>query len=247
MDLLHQIWSDYIIHILDILITGFIIYRLILLFKGTRAMQVLLGIIILAVSTLIIYAFGFRALGWLVEKFWLAGIVILVVVFQPELRAALAHLGSGPMSKIIIPEEYSFIKDIVDAALTAQIDIADSEERKKTLESRRFFAVNVFDAPVVVVALTRPWPNSRPQEQPVFNQGLQSVAAAIAQLHLAATALGYGGCWATLPIEMAREEIEAILGVEEPWFAVSMLSIGVPAKTPRDIPRKLIKEIVTFK
>lgn len=115
MEILQQLWSDYIIHIVDIGITAFIVYRIILLFKGTRAMQVLLGIIILAISTLVIYAFHFRALGWLVEKFWLAGVVILVVVFQPELRAAFAHLGSGPMGKLIIPEEYSFLKDIVEA------------------------------------------------------------------------------------------------------------------------------------
>lgn len=164
-------------------------------------------------------------------------------------RLAPSSHNQQPWHFIVIrdSELITDIKDIVDAALTAQIDLADSEERKKTLKGRRFFAVNVFDAPVVIVALTRPWPNPSPQEQPVFNQGLQSVAAAIAQLHLAATALGYGGCWATLPVEMAGEEIETILGVEPPWFVVSMLSIGVPAKTPRDIPRKSIEEIVTFK
>ncbi|MFH1379455.1 MAG: diadenylate cyclase CdaA [bacterium] len=115
MEMIKMIWFNYLIHVLDVCITAFVIYRLIILFKGTRAMQVLLGIIMLAISTLIIYAFHFRALGFLVEKFWLAGVVILVVVFQPELRAALAHLGSGPMGKLIVPEEYGFIKDIVDA------------------------------------------------------------------------------------------------------------------------------------
>lgn len=118
MDLIQHLWTHYIIHFLDIFITAFVIYRLILLFKGTRAMQVLLGIFMLAICTLVIYGFHFRALGWLVEKFWLAGVVILVVVFQPELRAALAHLGSGPMGKLIVPEEYSFIKDIVEAVRT---------------------------------------------------------------------------------------------------------------------------------
>jgi len=97
------------------------------------------------------------------------------------------------------------------------------------------------------VALTHPWPNPTPEDQPPFNQGLQSVAAAITHLHLAATALGYGGCWATLPLELAQTEIEAILGVEKPWFAVAVLSIGVPDKMPREIPRKSIEEIVTFK
>ena len=139
------------------------------------------------------------------------------------------------------------LKDTVSAALDAQIEAADSEERKKALSGRRFNAIHVFDAPVVMVALTHPWPNPTPEDQPPFNQGLQSVAAAITHLHLAATALGYGGCWATLPLELAQTEIEAILGVEKPWFAVAVLSIGVPDKMPREIPRKSIEEIVTFK
>ena len=139
------------------------------------------------------------------------------------------------------------LKDIVNATIDAQVDAADSEERARVLSGRRFYATSVFDAPVVVVALTQPWPNPIPEGQPIFNQGLQSVAAAIAQLHLAATALGYGGCWVTLPLELAQREIEAVLGVEKPWFAIAVLSIGIPAKMPREAPRKSIEEIVTFK
>jgi hypothetical protein len=86
--------------------------------------------------------------------------------------------------------------------------------------------------------LTIPFPNPPDEEQPPFNQGLQSVAAAIAQLLLAATALGYGGCWCTLPLEFAQKELEALLEVKPPWFLVAMLSIGVPTKVPRQPRRK---------
>jgi len=41
-------------------------------------------------------------------------------------------------------------------------------------------------------------------------------------------------------------EIEAMLGVKKPWFAVALLSIGVPATEPSDVKRKSIEEIVTF-
>jgi nitroreductase len=41
---------------------------------------------------------------------------------------------------------------------------------------------------------------------------------AVAHLQLAATALGYGSCFASSPAEFAREELEAVLGVEQPWF-----------------------------
>ena len=139
------------------------------------------------------------------------------------------------------------LKDIVNAMLDAQIEVAETEERKKELNKIRFNTTNVFDAPIVLVALTQPFPAPTPEDQPPFNQGLQSVAAAIAQIHLAATALGYGGCWATLPLELAQAEIEAILGIEKPWFAVALLSIGVPARMPREVPRRSIEEIVTFR
>ncbi|MBD3271247.1 MAG: TIGR00159 family protein, partial [Elusimicrobia bacterium] len=48
MDLLLHLWHGYIIHILDICVTAFVVYRLILLFQGTRAMQVLVGLIIIS-------------------------------------------------------------------------------------------------------------------------------------------------------------------------------------------------------
>ncbi len=139
------------------------------------------------------------------------------------------------------------LRDMVNALLDAQIQAAESKARKKALKNKRFGAINVFDAPVVVVALSRPYPNREPENQPVFNQGLQGVAAAIAQLHLAATAMGYGGCWVVLPLELGRVEIEAMLGVKKPWFSVAMLSVGLPAQEPSKIKRKPIEEIVTFK
>ncbi|MFO8102300.1 MAG: nitroreductase family protein [Dehalococcoidia bacterium] len=138
------------------------------------------------------------------------------------------------------------LKDMVNALLDAHIQEAETKARKRALKNRRFGAVNVFDAPVVIVALSRPYPNRDPGKQPIYNQGLQGISAAIENLHLAATALGYGGCWVVLPLELGRVEIEAMLGVKKPWFALAMLSIGVPAKPPSRIKRKPLEEIVTF-
>ncbi len=138
------------------------------------------------------------------------------------------------------------LRDMVNALLDAHIQSAETKARKKVLKNRRFGAVNVFEAPVVIVALGRPYPNRDPASQPVFNQGLQGVSAAIENLHLAATALGYGGCWVVLPLELGRMEIEAMLGVKSPWFAVALLSIGVPAREPSGVKRKPLEEIVTF-
>lgn len=177
-------------------------------------------------------------------------------VREEDLRAILdaARLAPSPYNRqpwhfIVIRDRelLSNIRDVINSIIDSQAETVSSQNKAHTSYDRKFNATNMLDAPVLIVALTHPWPTMETVEQPVFNAGLQSVAAAISQLHLAATALGYGGCWATLPLVLAREEIEAILEVEKPWFITALISIGVPAETPRAVRRKSIEEIVTFR
>ncbi len=164
-------------------------------------------------------------------------------------RLAPSPKNEQPWHFIVIRDrqEINNLRDVVNALLDAQIQATENKGYKRSLKNRRFGAINVFDAPVVVVALTRPYPTADPEKQPIFNQGLQGISAAIAQMHLAATALGYGGCWVVLPLELGRIEIETMLEVKKPWFAAAMLSIGVPSEEPSPAKRKPIEEIVTFK
>ena len=163
-------------------------------------------------------------------------------------RLAPSPKNEQPWHFIVIRDQQMIanLRDIVNALLDDQIRAADSKARKRQLKNKRFGATNVFDAPVVVVVLTKPYPNIDPDNQPIFNQGLQGVSAAITQFHLASTALGYGGCWVVLPLELAQFEIESMLRVRKPWFATALLSVGVPAKAPGKTKRKPIEEIVTF-
>ena len=119
MDLLETIWSDYIVNILDIFIVSYIFYRILLVIKGTRTIQVVIGLIILVVITLLAQEIlHLRMLTWLMNKFWLAVAVILAVIFQTEIRYGLAKLGS----KIKIFSFFGnkdiktdFLKEIVEA------------------------------------------------------------------------------------------------------------------------------------
>ncbi|MCX5726314.1 MAG: diadenylate cyclase CdaA [Candidatus Saganbacteria bacterium] len=86
-------WLD----LLDVAIVAIILYYVLLWLQGTRAIQLLRGLLIL----LLIYLFG-RGLGlytinWLFDKFIAVIIVMLIIVFQPELRRALERLGRGRM------------------------------------------------------------------------------------------------------------------------------------------------------
>jgi diadenylate cyclase len=116
MNILNILWSQYLVNIIDILIVTYIIYRIILLLKGTRAVQILIGILILLIITFFAHdIFNFRTLSWMLENFWLAAVVIIAVVFQPEIRYALVQLGSQHWTKLISMPEPSYINEVIEA------------------------------------------------------------------------------------------------------------------------------------
>lgn len=102
-------------NIADISLVAYLIYRLLLLIKGTRAMQVLWGLIFLAFLAIFARLADFKGTAFLLQQFWVAGIIVLFIVFQPEIRAGLAALGSRPLGRILESHEFDFIKETMDA------------------------------------------------------------------------------------------------------------------------------------
>lgn len=73
-------------------------YYIFLFFRGTRGAQVLIGLgLLLAVSIGATHVFSLDALGWLLRKFSALVAIALLVIFQPEIRRALAELGKQPV------------------------------------------------------------------------------------------------------------------------------------------------------
>ncbi|MBI2865488.1 MAG: nitroreductase family protein [Chloroflexi bacterium] len=133
------------------------------------------------------------------------------------------------------------------AMLDARIEAATSQERKEAMERFRFTNTHFERAPAIVVVLARPWPSYRTDyERSLHDPGLQSVAAATTHLILAATALGYASCWLTGPVEAAKDELEAMLGVESPWYMVAVVALGKTDRQYEPRPRRPLEEIVTF-
>lgn len=77
--------------------------------------------------------------------------------------------------------------------------------------------------------------------------GAQGIGAAVENLLLAASAMGYGACYMTGPVH-AKEKIEEIVGFEKPGYTLmSMISLGIPAdETPKQPKRKPLEDVVTF-
>ncbi len=105
--------------LIDIAIVAYIFHRILGLIKGTRAEQLLKGLIILLVFSILASYFSLDMVNWLINKLWIVFAITLPIVFQPELRRLLEQLGRGRF--FISPlgseqqEQERVLKEIEDA------------------------------------------------------------------------------------------------------------------------------------
>ncbi|MFM9279389.1 diadenylate cyclase CdaA [Paenibacillus jiagnxiensis] len=90
-------WKESIKDLIDILIVTYIIYQIILLVRGTRAVQLLKGILVLVVIWALSTWFDLYTLKWLMNQMFTFGVLAVFIIFQPELRRGLEQLGRGKL------------------------------------------------------------------------------------------------------------------------------------------------------
>lgn len=117
-DLLVNLQSSVrLIDLLDVGIVAFIVYRVLLLIRGTRAMQMLTGLGILGIGFYVSSMFELFTTHWLFSYFFDYLILIVIVLFQDDLRRALTHVGKNPFfSAASAEEEREMVDDIARAA-----------------------------------------------------------------------------------------------------------------------------------
>ena len=81
--------------LIDVAIVSFIIYRILVLLVGTRAVQLLKGLFFLVLLLGLAILLNFRLLTWFLRSSLLALSLAIPIVFQPELRKMLEELGRG--------------------------------------------------------------------------------------------------------------------------------------------------------
>ena len=115
MELLRQIrWQD----IVDIIVMSIIFYRLLLIIKGTKAAHMLIGLGVLLVASLLSRYFELYTVDWLIQSFWSQIVIALIILFQPEIRRALAQMGETQFIHVLTPaEELKSLDEIVKAAI----------------------------------------------------------------------------------------------------------------------------------
>lgn len=112
----HLRWQD----LIDILLVWLIIYRVLILIRRTGTVQMLSGLGILAITYIASIWFEFFTLNWLLEKFFSNLFVIVVVLFQGEIRRALAHIGSHPLfTDVSAAMETHVVEEIAKGVIAA--------------------------------------------------------------------------------------------------------------------------------
>lgn len=110
------------IDIIDILLLSVIIYWLLKLTSQTRAMQVLKGVGVILVAAWITDLLGLVGTAWLLNQVLTAGALAIVIIFQPELRRALAKLGRGKLD--IMSSQTTYAQENVDNILKAVLNLS---------------------------------------------------------------------------------------------------------------------------
>ena len=110
--LLHPSWRDAV----EIILVAYILYRVLLLFHGTRAVQMLSGVVVLVFAYAMAWVLKLSMITYLLGLVFTYGAFAALIVFQPELRAALAHLGQSPFARIFRRmEESEVAEEVADA------------------------------------------------------------------------------------------------------------------------------------
>lgn len=235
-------WQD----ILDILLVAFIFYRLILILKGTRTLQMLVGLAVLLLALVVSKWIELYTIDWLVTKFWSQIIIALIILFQPEIRRALAQIGKNPFSNLTPMEEFKTLEEIIRASVSlANKRIGGIIVLEREIELREIVEMGIqLDAKVSREILNSIFlPQSPIHDGAVIIKGDRIIAA---------------GCF--LPISLSSDiskvlgtRHRAAMGITEETDAVAItlseetgtISVIIGGKMTREVDASALRRILT--
>ncbi|MDH7515211.1 MAG: diadenylate cyclase CdaA [Bacteroidota bacterium] len=105
-------WTD----VIDILVVTFVFYRLYRVMRGTVAIQIFMGLLVIIAGSFIARALNLQAMSWILRTLTDIWVIAFIILFQPELRRLLVLLGQGKlMSRFIRYSLEETIEEIVAA------------------------------------------------------------------------------------------------------------------------------------
>src|SRR6516225_6567206 len=118
LELIRQIrWQD----ALDVGIITFLVYRALQIVRGSRAMQMIIGLAVILVAYVSSRALGLFTLNWILDNFLGSIILVIIVIFQSDIRRALTQVGSAPLfagGDRAVQRREDILEEIVQAALS---------------------------------------------------------------------------------------------------------------------------------
>lgn len=116
---------EYLTAAIEILIIAFIIYRVLLWLKTTRAWVLLRGVIVIGVFVLLAYLFNFKVILFILQPLTYFALLAIIIVFQDDMRSGLEHLGRQKVFAKLLPDmkltkklSKESIQEIVDACVS---------------------------------------------------------------------------------------------------------------------------------
>ncbi|MGN0460089.1 MAG: diadenylate cyclase CdaA [Ruminococcus sp.] len=116
------------VDIIDIVVIAFIVYSLFKLVRDTRAEQLVKGIVILLIAYLVATVFNMLMMEILLRTLFEFGVVLLVIIFQPEIRNALEQLGRNNIKRFSFFNRVKRTEEWIMAEKKAIIDVAETAE-----------------------------------------------------------------------------------------------------------------------
>ena len=122
--------------IIDVLVVAFLIYKVILLIKETRAAQLVKGLIVYILAYMAVLLLQMRTMEFIMRYLLTNGLIVLVIVFQPELRRALEQVGRSKISSISLFSSHTVSENLLrqqwKKAVTAVCEAVSSLSRTQT-------------------------------------------------------------------------------------------------------------------
>jgi diadenylate cyclase len=105
---------------LDIGIIAFLVYRVLQMIRGTRAMQMIVGLAVIVLAYAVSRALGLFTLNWALDNFLSSIILVIVVIFQSDIRRALTQVGTAPLfgaAERLVQRREDIIEEVAQAAV----------------------------------------------------------------------------------------------------------------------------------
>ena len=107
----HDLW---LLDVLDILLVAVLFYRLLILVKGTRSAQMYVGLLVIVLIGIAAREFDLIAVKWIADSLKTVWLIAFVIIFQPELRHALAQFGRTRYFRSFLRgESYGVLGEVV--------------------------------------------------------------------------------------------------------------------------------------